>query len=1110
MKKSFFKKCLDGLFEDELEYENLDDIQDEVYEDEEPYYEDGEETEVVYSDSDEVYYEEEVYEEDEESYYEEEVYEVVYEDVADDAAAATVAASMVDDIEELGEIIYEEEIYDLEDDPNAEIYLTGTYTEEPYDEDLEYIEEEEEDAPDALSVFTGHNMEGNFFERICTFFVNMSMIDRIVASTGIIVLVLAIITVSVYGSAKLVDKQVAAFADVGSQLDSIAVIGEGGLLAVTDAELARLNAANMNEEDDYNYDEEEYEKEVTVQMNTTSIQKDLKIKFVNARTNKLIGNVPFKVEVTSPDKEKVTWTDDDMDGIIYKKDIVSGNYTLAMKELVGYDDYIISTESKKVTVKKNIDYEKVDVDDEVKTEAEVDAAKEDTKENDTEQESALKDTVTWVESTKTSTGDIYTEVAKSDIPNPLTSASLGSRVVEGSLVSLASTPASIHTGMLNTIKTEVSDGNEKVLTSIAVSLNASALTLKVGETATLAPVVTGTYSDGTSQTITDAVLQWGSTNETAATVSGGTVTAVASGEATISVIATSGTLSATATCAVTVSAPVEDTPQEPEKETISVEISPSALTVEKDKTGTLSVAVSGTTSDYTVNWTTKDSSIATIDSNGVVTGVKVGSTEAIVTISGSTFDTVSKSCAITVIEPTVSVSLQLDKSNLNIGVNQESTLKATLTGATGTLTWSSSDTKIATVTDKGKVKGIAAGDAVITVTYKEGDTTYSATCNVKVTAGVTISFAKSSYTKKAGETLDLSKQLTVTNGTSAGKVTYKSSDSAIVSVKDGVATAVKEGSAKITATYTEGELSMSAECTVTVEKKEDDSASKAKLKDKNGRQMYILNGDKYVEATAADYATADRFFYKTTGYKYTGWQTIGGKVYFYDINNNYVTGEQVIQGAKYNFGTDGALIVNSSTGITGIDVSKWNGSIDWAAVKNSGISYVIIRCGYRGSSTGALIEDPKFKANIQGATGAGLKVGVYFFTQAMDEREAVEEASMVLGLISKYNITYPVFLDVESSGGRADGIDKATRTAVCKAFCQTIQNSGYTAGIYANKTWFTEKMDASQLSAYKIWLAQYAAAPTYTGRYDMWQYSSKGKVSGISGNVDMNLSYMGY
>ena len=107
-------------------------------------------------------------------------------------------------------------------------------------------------------------------------------------------------------------------------------------------------------------------------------------------------------------------------------------------------------------------------------------------------------------------------------------------------------------------------------------------------------------------------------------------------------------------------------------------------------------------------------------------------------------------------------------------------------------------------------------------------------------------------------------------------------------------------------------------------------------------------------------------------------------------------------------------------------------------------------------------------------------------------------------------MTYPIFIDTEASGGRADNIDVATRTAVVNAFCKTVQNSGYKAGIYASKTWYEKKLDMSTLGGYKLWLAQYAAAPTYSGRYDMWQYSCKGTISGINGKVDLNLSYLGY
>ncbi len=197
-------------------------------------------------------------------------------------------------------------------------------------------------------------------------------------------------------------------------------------------------------------------------------------------------------------------------------------------------------------------------------------------------------------------------------------------------------------------------------------------------------------------------------------------------------------------------------------------------------------------------------------------------------------------------------------------------------------------------------------------------------------------------------------------------------------------------------------------------------------------------------------------------------------------------------------------------GTLGIDVSKWNGTINWTAVKNSGVSYAIIRCGYRGYSTGVLVEDPTFRANMQGAAAAGIKIGVYFFSQAVNEVEAVQEASMVLDMVKDYRLSYPVFIDVERSGGRADSLSTSARTAVTNAFCATIQNSGYTAGVYANKDWMTNKLNMSQLTGYKIWLAQYSSKPTYSGRYDMWQYTQTGRVGGISTAVDLNKSYLGY
>ena len=195
----------------------------------------------------------------------------------------------------------------------------------------------------------------------------------------------------------------------------------------------------------------------------------------------------------------------------------------------------------------------------------------------------------------------------------------------------------------------------------------------------------------------------------------------------------------------------------------------------------------------------------------------------------------------------------------------------------------------------------------------------------------------------------------------------------------------------------------------------------------------------------------------------------------------------------------------------GIDVSKWQGDIDWDKVKNAGVEFVMIRAGYRGSKTGALVEDPNFLVNIRGAKRAGLKVGVYFFTQAVNEVEAVEEASMVIALCDGYNLDYPVVIDSEGAGGegRADSLDVETRTKVCAAFCETIENAGYEAGVYASRSWYNANLEVDELDDYRIWLAEYRSTPLYSGYYDMWQYTSKGKIDGIEGNVDLNISYMG-
>ena len=182
----------------------------------------------------------------------------------------------------------------------------------------------------------------------------------------------------------------------------------------------------------------------------------------------------------------------------------------------------------------------------------------------------------------------------------------------------------------------------------------------------------------------------------------------------------------------------------------------------------------------------------------------------------------------------------------------------------------------------------------------------------------------------------------------------------------------------------------------------------------------------------------------------------------------------------------------------GIDVSKYQGNIDWNAAKNAGVEFAIIRVGYRGMSSGSLTEDSCYASNIQGALNAGIRVGVYIFSQAVTEQEAIEEANFVLSRVYSYNIMLPVVIDYEYDGGKTGrlytaGLSNEQRTSVCEAFCNTVRSAGYTPMVYANKWMLEQQMNAASLSSQaRIWLANYGSQTSYEGDYDFWQYSSTG------------------
>ena len=192
----------------------------------------------------------------------------------------------------------------------------------------------------------------------------------------------------------------------------------------------------------------------------------------------------------------------------------------------------------------------------------------------------------------------------------------------------------------------------------------------------------------------------------------------------------------------------------------------------------------------------------------------------------------------------------------------------------------------------------------------------------------------------------------------------------------------------------------------------------------------------------------------------------------------------------------------------GIDVSRYQGKIDWEEVASDGVEYAFIRAGIRGTTEGKLTEDERFADNIEGALENNIHAGIYFFTQAMTEAEAVEEAEFVLELIEPYDITYPVVIDIEdvtSEDARTAKLTREQYTENCIAFCETIKAAGYTPMIYGNLKTFMIMLDMNRLEEYEKWFAYYSTPVYFPYEFSIWQYSSKGSVSGISGDVDLNI-----
>ncbi|MBP5600688.1 MAG: hypothetical protein J6X48_10525 [Lachnospiraceae bacterium] len=991
--------------------------------------------------------------------------------------------------EDGNEIIVDDDLNEVE---NVEEYMSED--EITMEEEYELKDAFEEDEDDDDAVYDGRDG------------ILGSVANKMLVVFGVMIALIAIGIGIFFMSRK--GGGAADFSKVGKEFTAIGVVGGSKIEEITSLRGAQLDAL-YQAQGSYSYDEADTEDGITnVSITLTSILKDLKVKFVNSK-GKLIANVPFEVEVTGPDGKSTKWTDTDKDGIIYQTELSGGAYSVKVIPLSGYETmYDFSkAEKQSCSVKTQLDYQKVDVKNEIKSSSKV-AATEDVSKKDTVEEGKNKDTVAFVESAKKPSSSGYTPVARSSAKNPMDQLT---KSLEAGLsrfkrlsgpVNLDDTSENNNQGSAHTHSygewqsngdgthyreceaTDCPDADNGRETGNCNDGDSDGKCDKCGYQMTTPPAPhTHTYgswtsnNDGThSHTCTDATCQ-----------------------------DTDGKKTETENCNYTAWERVSGSQTHKPKCGVCGYVNASAT----------AEACTDSNGDHKCDKCNGDMSVTytaglelTADATSVAKGGK-----AVVTAKPSITPTPSG---------TVTTSYTWSVSGTNVTMNQD--------GAKATFTFAN------------------AGDHIVSckVEYKDGAgavlATKENTITIKVTDNITLSLDRTA--KKAifvggdinGSSFTIKANLS--GGPNDGKeyyIQWTSGDANYVKVngtqkfkfdKDGKASVscTVEGikptggnNVSVTATYAgldNKATNVKASCAFVVGDPRHDNVTK--LTDNSGNQLYVLDkaSNKYREATYADYFTGvDLYTPVAVTYIYTGWWQLDGKTYYFDANGNKVTGDQVICGAKYSFGSDGAL--KSGTGTFGIDVSTWNGTIDWNRVAKSGVSYAIIRCGFRGTTVGGLVADNKFEANVKNAQAAGIKVGIYFFSQATTEAEAVEEASTCLTMIDVYKVkpTYPIFIDIEGAGAgaRAANLNKSQRTAVAKAFCKTITNSGYKAGVYSNKSWLTNNIDTASLTGYTIWLAQYAQSPTYTAtRYDLWQYSDAGSIAGISGKVDLDLSYMGY
>ncbi len=598
-----------------------------------------------------------------------------------------------------------------------------------------------------------------------------------------------------------------------------------------------------------------------------------------------------------------------------------------------------------------------------------------------------------------------------------------------------------------------------------VELSKTSLTLGVGETFDFNKLL---LNDGGAYNVT-----YKSSNPEVVSANGGMITAEKQGKAVITASVYNGEK---ASCTVTVK-------EAPTK----VNLNKTSLTLGVGETFDLNSSFENGEGAYKITYSSSDPSIATAAaSGGLVTAINAGTA----TITATAYNGKEASCTVTVMKAPTKVSL--NKTSLTLGVGETFYLNSSFTNGEGAyqITYSSSDSSIAIVAAAdGLVTAKKVGTAVVTVTTYNGE---KASCAVTVKKAPTkVKLNTTSLTLGVGETYDLNSSLA--NGEGAHKITYSSSNpsTAVVAAAGGLVTAKNVGTTTVTATTYNGKK---VTCSITVKK----APTNIYL---NKTRLVLNVGEKYdLNCSFPSGEAAHYVAYTSAGSAIASVEKAGGMVTAKNIGTTTVTA------TTYNGKKATCSITVKIFKEKCIDVSTWNGNIDWNEVVKSGIKYAMIRSSFGIEYPNQV--DNKFVRNITNATKAGVKCGVYHYSYAKSVEDATKEAEFCLKTIKGYNITLPVAFDIEDDSQTSLGKDTLTNIVI--AFCDTIKAAGYTPMLYTNSTWLNNYLYKDKLMGrYDIWLAQWqVSSPSYDCA--MWQYSNSGTVPGILGEVDLDYIYKDY